>query len=356
MAKRVLFFMNSLNRTGSETLLFHLIHDLYKTQQVAIGIVLMEKGGELVPEIPEEIPVFYLNFQFSWKDKLAHHLGFDVIGKQLQEIQIAFKADVWYHNTISHLDLLRYKKQYNVQSFVHVHELLYNFESLKTEEFQLLIDECDHLIACSSLVENIFRPYLEKKITVINSTIDQQVLEKFIINRANSNSKKIKIASAGTICYRKGTDLFLEIANLMDENKYEFIWLGKFANNAFSEVIKSKNEVQKRVKFISTTLQDEYFKQLAQADVFLSTSREESMGLVMMEAASLKVPIVALASGGSSLIVNANNGIVCYDNRPEQLVKAIEEVLSTKSSSNKPVELAFSYAKECQKFVSLFTS
>ncbi|MEY2792180.1 MAG: D-inositol-3-phosphate glycosyltransferase [Bacteroidota bacterium] len=352
MGKRVLFFLNNLNRTGSETLLFNFIQELHKTQKISIGIVLMEKGGELVPEIPSTIPVFYLDFHFKWLDKIAFHLGKDIIGQQLEKIQKQFKADSWYLNTLAHLGLLRYKKQFSIHTYVHIHELLYNFESLKADEFDLLKNECDHLIACSGLVEDLFKPYFKNKITIINSTVNQKELVDVVNrNKSNPSKGKLKIVSSGTICYRKGTDLFLEVAQLLSKETYEFIWLGKFANNAYSEIIKLKNAQTNSVQFLQTNTQKEYLEILAQADLFLSTSREESMGLVMQEAVTFHIPIVALNSGGASLIVNSQNGVICYDHRPEEIVKAIEKIKLEKKGQS---ILPFQYQQEIEKFVSLF--
>jgi glycosyltransferase involved in cell wall biosynthesis len=63
------------------------------------------------------------------------------------------------------------------------------------------------------------------------------------------------------------------------------------------------------------------------ADLFLSCSREESMGLVMMEAIYCGVPVLATDSGGSSLIVNDQNGKVCFDFRPDTLAQEIQDLL-----------------------------
>jgi glycosyltransferase involved in cell wall biosynthesis len=64
------------------------------------------------------------------------------------------------------------------------------------------------------------------------------------------------------------------------------------------------------------------------ADLFLSCSREESMGLVMMEAIYCGVPVLATDSGGSSLIVNDQNGKVCFDSRPDTLAQEIQGLLN----------------------------
>ena len=52
------------------------------------------------------------------------------------------------------------------------------------------------------------------------------------------------------------------------------------------------------------------------------------MGLVMMEAIYCGVPVLATDSGGSSLIVNDQNGKVCFDFRSATLAQEIQGLLN----------------------------
>ena len=71
--------------------------------------------------------------------------------------------------------------------------------------------------------------------------------------------------------------------------------------------------------------------------MFLSCSREESMGLVMMEAIYCGVPVLATDSGGSSLIVNDQNGRICFDLRPEILANEVLNLIKAQNQFDKNV-------------------
>jgi glycosyltransferase involved in cell wall biosynthesis len=353
MANKLLFFVNNLNRTGSETLILNFINDLNEQNHSEIGIVLLKKGGDLVPEIAPNIPVFYLDLEFTLTEKLLFHSGIDVIGNKLAKIHYQFPATMWYFNTINHVSLLKYKTRFNCKAFVHVHELIYNFESANLEDFSTLMEQTDHLIACSELVKNLFSPYFKKPITVINSTIDSEKIAQFNRNKSNKLPSKIKVISSGTICHRKGTDIFYEVAQLLQNEEFEFIWYGKPNQTAFSEIIRLKNEETNSVQFVQTKSREEYLNLFSQADVFLSTSREESMGLVLMEAIALEIPILATNSGGSTLIINDQVGEICQDLRPEiiaQHLVAMVEHLDTFYFSGKPT---FHYSEELEKLIQI---
>lgn len=349
MPMKVLFFVNSFSRTGSETLIYEFIQDLNRQGKIEIGIVICDRKGELVDLIDKNIPVFYLNQQFSVLDKLLFHTGTDVIGKQIKQIQDSFKANLWYFNTISQIHLLSYRDQFHVQTIVHVHELLYNFESLQINDFKTMLQKCDHLVACSSLVKDIFAPFFQKPITVINSSIKFSEWKSHRKNKTSKSNKIIKIIGSGTVCYRKGTDLFIEVADILRSPFVEFIWLGKKNNNAFSEIIRLKNEKIKSVSFIETNNLEEYLTFLKQGDIFLSTSREESMGLVIMEAQALGMPVVATDSGGSTLLVHEKDGKIVKELNPEAISIGLKEVMNNLSSYNALDKLKYDYTIELQK-------
>jgi glycosyltransferase involved in cell wall biosynthesis len=55
------------------------------------------------------------------------------------------------------------------------------------------------------------------------------------------------------------------------------------------------------------------------------------MGLVMMEAIYCGVPVLATDSGGSSLIVNDQNGKICFDSRPEVLANEVRTLIENRN-------------------------
>lgn len=341
--------MNSFSRTGSETLIYEFIQALQKQGQIKIGVVICDRKGELTDFIDENISIYYLNQKFSTLDKIQFHAGIDVIGKQLTKIQKDFKATLWYFNTISQMHLLAYKDHFHVKTVVHVHELLYNFESVSAKDFSLLLSACDHLIACSQLVKDLFMPFFTNPMTVINSSIKYEQWKEHRRGKNAASNKKIKIVASGTICYRKGTDLYLKVADILRSPHLEFIWLGKSNHSAFSEIIRLTNEKYKSVKFIETNSEESYIAQLRQGDIFVSTSREESMGLVMLEAQALGMPILATNSGGSSLLITESIGHVVEELNPESIAIGLKEVLNNLSKFKNSGKPKFDFQIECQK-------
>jgi CDP-glycerol glycerophosphotransferase len=98
---------------------------------------------------------------------------------------------------------------------------------------------------------------------------------------------------------------------------------------------------------------EEYLTYLKQGDIFLSTSREESMGLVIMEAQALGMPVVATDSGGSTLLVHEKDGKIVKELNPEAISIGLKEVMNNLSSYNAIDKLKYDYTIEFQKLAIL---
>ena len=140
---------------------------------------------------------------------------------------------------------------------------------------------------------------------------------------------------------------------MLQGKDYEFIWLGKPNQSAFGEIVRLKNEKTQSVQFLSTNSQKEYLEIFGSGDVFFSTSREESMGLVMMEAIALEIPILALNSGGATLIVDESNGKICHDVRPQVLAEELMDVINNRGNFTFEGGVKFDYHTELQKLASI---
>ena len=93
--KRILFFTKDLNRTGAEMMLFNIVEKLDRSK-FDIGVVVLQEGGELIAQLPQDIKLYYLSSNFNLSDKIRFHLGVDVMLNRLKKIQQEFKSDIWY--------------------------------------------------------------------------------------------------------------------------------------------------------------------------------------------------------------------------------------------------------------------
>ncbi len=306
---KILFFSNNFNRTGAEVVLFNLICRLDPTQY-QVGLIVTSESGQLISELPKHIDCFRLKVKYNILDKVLHYFGIDLLFRQLFEIQKKGQYSIWYVNSLSPSFVLKYAKSFSVNTVCHIHELSSNYSYLSDNDFNYVL-KSDVIISCSLLVyEQIIKSY-DGPIKTINSAIDTDYIAGLNLKRKNEG-KVITVVCSGSISDRKGTDLFIEVAQRLKNKNYKFVWLGQFSKSGYSLWIKQTLAKLRlsNIEFVTPTSQFEYYTEINNADLYFSSSREESLGLAMMEALYLGLPVVALNSGGPSLFIDESNGLL----------------------------------------------
>jgi glycosyltransferase involved in cell wall biosynthesis len=230
--------------------------------------------------------------------------------------------------------------------------------SLDKKSFSNMIHLTDELVTCSDLVTNLYEDIYTKKITQINSIPSFKNFDSNgpLENDFEVDSQKYKIACAGTICYRKGFDRFLEIAERLDSEKFTMYWFGKFDESAYSEWVKLKLQLPKfqHVVIISLPSQIAYLHALSKCDLFLFTSREESMGMVLFDAMHANLPIISLEENGSKLILDKGKGQLIGTNDIVNIHTIVLDSIESKSEKTKNSVTENHYQVEFAKFAQLF--
>ena len=67
------------------------------------------------------------------------------------------------------------------------------------------------------------------------------------------------------------------------------------------------------------------------SDVFVLASRNETFGVVFIEALSQGLPVIATRCGGPEGIVNGNNGLLVPKEQPEALAEALLEMAENRA-------------------------
>jgi len=133
--------------------------------------------------------------------------------------------------------------------------------------------------------------------------------------------KTIILGSGLGMPFRKGADLFIEVARLLRARgveDYHFYWLGSFPEQERDEALGTWSQqlarlradgLNEKVTFLGDV--EDVRGHLRGADLFLLTSREEPFGRVMLEAAFAELPVICFAgSGGAPAFVEDDAGIV----------------------------------------------
>lgn len=196
----------------------------------------------------------------------------------------------------------------------------------------------DKIIACANIVKERLISYLpslkEKIITVQNgfSLNTEQIKE---------SQKKSELLFIGRLEEQKGVDVLLKALKILKEEKITpqtfIIGYGRQ-----EEVLKNycKKENLTNVKFLSK--RDDALSFLKASKIFVLPSRWEGLPITILEAASLKKPIITTEVGGIKEVLNEDEAIFVEKDNPNSLSRAIKNLLFNEKLQKEIGEKAFS--------------
>ena len=206
----------------------------------------------------------------------------------------------------------------------------------------------DIIITPSNYSKNILEGYgINKKIYSLSNGID---LDKF---KGNENSRRRfrdkynlrdddkVIISVGHLIKRKGLDDFIEVARKLPN--YKFIWFGytnpKLLTSQIKKAIKNKPDNVIMAGYVS---QQELVDCYHGSDLFLFMTREETEGIVLLEAFASKIRVLVrdikiyedMFTDGKELIKAKTN---------DEFASKINEIINNQNST---LEEAYRYVKQ----------
>ncbi len=326
---KILFFTPYATRTGSEMMLLYILKNLDRTRFDA-GLVSFAQG-ELLTSIPADIPVFIGPGHYSMAQKVAFHLGFHPMEHFLEKVNRRFNADVWYVNTVMLSDVIKGAKKLNVPVITHIHELSHMLSFVSRTDYERIITQSDMLIGCSEAVCRNLRDAGGLQVKKLLSFIDLDTIQ--------SNSDRVTVLRkewgvqpgdfvwimSGTTSERKGFDLLPDLAEAINDATVHLVWVGRASPDGMVYLTERRcRQVRNTRIHLVGAQKGDYFSYLAAADGFMLTSRQEPLGLVMVEAAWLGKPIVAFDSGGPAEFIVPGIGTIVPNFDIEKFVNALD--------------------------------
>ncbi len=331
MKSKILFISHSADRTGAPMVLLYFLQWLKANTDLAFD-VLVGDSGELLPDFRALAPTRVLDWRPSLRGRLLRKiLGPDRYSQwQNMLFQRRFRGrayDLVYANTVCNLREMALLSDLGLPVICHVHELHLSLDFFAGHDaFLKIAPRIQHFIADAKAV----REYLLKDWSIPESKIS--LVHAFVIDRRidvdwkretraitrrklGVSENEILVGACGTLDWRKGTDLFVQVARLVRHSeggeKIRFLWVGGKAGTA--DFVKFQHDVKfcglsEAVTVIETC--PNYLDYFAAMDIFALTSREDPFPLVMLDAASLELPMVCFAeSGGGPEFIGEHAGL-----------------------------------------------
>jgi glycosyltransferase involved in cell wall biosynthesis len=349
--KRVLFISHEATRTGAPILLLHLVKWLKANSDLSFDIMLRD-GGVLEPDFSAIAPVTNLKAGRSaatnWLPRGSSRVGLRQTAERfyfhrLKKVLLRKDFGLVYANTVINGDILEFFSDLRCQVLCHVHELEWG----NTERFQQVKEYTSHYIAVSeavqqNLVANHNIP--EDKIdtvhefipVAVSQDIDLERVRHEVLQKLNIPANAMIVGASGTLEWRKGPDLFVQLARSIRERQpskpIHFVWIGGESGRlSFGQLMHDVAHagLEGYVHFVGS--QPDPLTYFAACDVFAMISREDPFPLVLLEAASLGKPIVCFdGSGGAKEFVEDDCGYVIPYLDVELMAVRVNELLASK--------------------------
>lgn len=332
MSKKVLFISHSAGRTGAPIVLLHILRWLRIKTDIDFEI-LLKSHGVLQPEF-EALgqTTLYPSSSFDYFDRLPRTQKLDLyihkaLVYQLLKRYKSANFGLIYSNTITNGHIqASIAKSLECPVVCHIHELDYWINKCGLENLNK-VRYCTNLyIAVSEAVKkNLIENYsisemkIEKIYGFIDTNIDKQKKEKearIIRQTLNIPFDAIVVGGSGTEFWRKGKDLFIQLALLVSKVtknlSLHFVWIGPHENDDDQNKIAHDIEesgLKDYIHFVGEV--SDPFNFYAVFDIFAMVSREDPFPLVCLEAASLEKPIVCFdGAGGAPEFVEGDAGFI----------------------------------------------
>ena len=328
---RLLFVSHAATRNGATILLLSILRWLNARNQFRIEI-LVNGSGDLLDEFRAigrttvwRNPAFFLavlpqKIRARWQPRIE--------SLALRLVMSARSYDLVYINTSAvwrHVPILAKRSRHLLW---HIHEMSFALRlTMGEDRIRRLFPLASRFVVVSQAVREVMQcefdvaPGRMDLVPGFVSLPETGSAERLacrlrILEQLGWPKDSFVVGGCGAMGWRKGTDLFLQIARLMCNRAVRtpvrFLWVGGQSDGAealqFGHDVRSFGLVQHCTCIPTTGNVNDYYNTM---DVFALTSREDPFPLVMLEAGACHVPTVCFAgAGGGAEYVGLDAGLV----------------------------------------------
>lgn len=377
--KKILFIGHEASRTGAPIVLLHLLRWIKENSSGLEADLLLLRDGELKAQYSKVSNVYVLperprDPSLIWRagNYLKKKAGRLPNFPRLAPFSTDYDAVVG--NTVVTLDYLGYFCRRGVPTLCWIHELDFIVRSFFTDErFRELSENADQFIVVSKAVESMLRNRgIEKTTHLIygfppsptTGDVDVGAVKRELGIPANA----FVVGGSGTFEWKKGIDLFLQIAErtTVSKNIY-FVWVGGNLDPAdpnFRSIDYDFRRLRQKERVIFTGAVEDTQKYFATFNVFALTSREDPFPLVGLEAASLGKPVICFENaGGMPEFVETDAGCVvpygdveAFSERIRDYAGAPDVLAAAGESARVKANTRFSQETACKRFCDIISN
>ena len=186
-------------------------------------------------------------------------------------------------------------------------------------------NNADALIAVGKQLQAAIRNRFDVNACVIPNILGKEFLKNQRISECKKRNKVIFI-SIGTLIPRKGFDSLITAFSQLNAPGYQWelkiVGSGPESDNLQRQI--NISGLRNKIFLLGKKSKNEIVDLLRDSDVFVLASKSETFGVVVIEAMSMGLPVIATKCGGPEDFVGENQGLLVPVGDVEKLRQAIE--------------------------------
>lgn len=377
--KKILFVVDE-NRMGGVSILLEDMMKMINRKNKKIDILVLHNSGDRLKNLPNGVNVIYGSHYFDSVDlPMKEIIKSKSIKNLIRKFILVFDMKtglIKYKIKRERKKIL--KENYDIEvafkdgftaiftmfgdSTKKIHWLHYDYNQANpnakySKLFNQILPKFDNIIAVSKGIMDDFNKIyrLEEKTQVISNLIDINKIKNKSLDFERKKEKKLEIISVGRLHCMKGYDRFINAINRLRTDK--------LINKVSFKIYGDGPEKENLTNLINklglngiVTLEgkvDNPYVYMKDSDLFVLSSLYEPFGLVIIEALTLGVPVLATQNSATDKLINDEiNGLI-VDNSEEGIYKGLKRILKDQQCLMKLKENSkkFDYSSENKKIL-----
>lgn len=229
---------------------------------------------------------------------------------------------------------LEIKRKYRINYIYTEHSTHFQSGNVPVSAIPILNKVIDHaslyIAVSESLLEHV-RKYLNRDIDnaiVIPNVVDQ--LFEAPLKKCMQAAPAVEFINICNLEYKKGVDVLLKSFQkaFRGSSTYKLTICGDGPDKNHLKQLSQDLNLTENVRFLGRKSKSEIVDLLDKSAVFVSSSRIETFGVVVIEAISRGLPVIGTRSGGPEYIITDVCGTIVEPGNIDQLAEAMERMVS----------------------------